>query len=100
MTSCFHRGANKPGRWSVRGCIPTLERGNDHNEEGRCSRRVSMKEIETNDKKQPICRRTVDSIQRKERNTGGPLGAWEARYERGIEDIDLQHHSFFNLINR
>ena len=30
----------------------------------------------------------------------GRLGAWEACYELGIEDIDLQHHFFFNLINR
>ncbi len=30
----------------------------------------------------------------------GHLGAWEAGYELGIEDIDLQHHFFFNLINR
>lgn len=30
----------------------------------------------------------------------GHLGAWEACYELGIEDIDLQHHFFFNLINR
>ena len=28
------------------------------------------------------------------------LGAWEACYELGVEDIDLQHHFFFNLINR
>jgi hemerythrin len=25
---------------------------------------------------------------------------WEAKYELGLEDIDLQHHLFFNLINR
>ena len=30
----------------------------------------------------------------------GHLGAWEVGYELGIEDIDLQHHFFFNLINR
>ena len=28
------------------------------------------------------------------------LGEWESGYELGIEDIDLQHHFFFNLINR
>ena len=28
------------------------------------------------------------------------LGAWESWYELGVEDIDLQHHFFFNLINR
>lgn len=28
------------------------------------------------------------------------LGGWSADYELGIEDIDLQHHFFFNLINR
>lgn len=28
------------------------------------------------------------------------LGAWKACYELGVEDIDLQHHFFFNLINR
>ncbi len=28
------------------------------------------------------------------------LGKWLAEYELGIEDIDLQHHFFFNLINR
>jgi len=28
------------------------------------------------------------------------LGEWLAEYELGIEDIDLQHHFFFNLINR
>ena len=28
------------------------------------------------------------------------LGTWETCYELGIEDIDLQHHFFFNLINR
>lgn len=28
------------------------------------------------------------------------LGKWSACYELGIEDIDLQHHFFFNLINR
>ncbi len=28
------------------------------------------------------------------------LGEWLADYELGIEDIDLQHHFFFNLINR
>ena len=25
---------------------------------------------------------------------------WLTKYEIGIEDIDLQHHFFFNLINR
>lgn len=28
------------------------------------------------------------------------LGEWQIEYELGIEDIDLQHHFFFNLINR
>ena len=28
------------------------------------------------------------------------LGQWLTEYEVGIEDIDLQHHFFFNLINR
>jgi hemerythrin-like metal-binding protein len=28
------------------------------------------------------------------------LGEWSADYEIGLEDIDLQHHFFFNLINR
>lgn len=28
------------------------------------------------------------------------LGAWSASYELGIEDVDLQHRFFFNLINR
>ena len=28
------------------------------------------------------------------------LGEWLAEYELGVEDIDLQHHFFFNLINR
>ena len=28
------------------------------------------------------------------------LGEWGAEYELGVEDIDLQHHFFFNLINR
>ncbi|WP_319585983.1 hemerythrin family protein [uncultured Desulfobulbus sp.] len=28
------------------------------------------------------------------------LGEWKECYELGIEDIDLQHHFFFNLINR
>jgi len=28
------------------------------------------------------------------------LGEWQPDYEIGIEDIDLQHHFFFNLINR
>lgn len=28
------------------------------------------------------------------------LGTWKACYELGVEDIDLQHHFFFNLINR
>lgn len=28
------------------------------------------------------------------------LGEWSVCYELGIEDIDLQHHFFFNLINR
>jgi len=25
---------------------------------------------------------------------------WHKEYEIGVEDIDLQHHYFFNLINR
>ena len=28
------------------------------------------------------------------------LGKWLPEYEIGIEDVDLQHHFFFNLINR
>lgn len=28
------------------------------------------------------------------------LGEWKEEYNIGIEDIDLQHHFFFNLINR
>ncbi len=28
------------------------------------------------------------------------LGLWQSNYELGVEDIDLQHRFFFNLINR
>lgn len=28
------------------------------------------------------------------------LGPWKEDYELGVEDIDLQHHFFFNLVNR
>jgi hemerythrin len=30
----------------------------------------------------------------------GSIPHWDARFEIGIEDIDLQHHFFLNLINR
>ncbi|MGE0483718.1 MAG: bacteriohemerythrin [Gammaproteobacteria bacterium] len=30
----------------------------------------------------------------------GLIPRWEERFEIGIEDIDLQHHFFLNLINR
>lgn len=26
--------------------------------------------------------------------------AWDKKYETGVEDIDLQHHYFLNLVNR
>ena len=54
--------------------VATLACGNDHN-------KISTSYIE----------RT---------NMTNHLGAWEACYELGVEDIDLQHHFFFNLINR
>jgi len=44
--------------------------------------------------------KNINPIQNKERNMAEHLGPWEACYELGIEDIDLQHHFFFNLINR
>ncbi|MCB1749953.1 MAG: hemerythrin family protein [Gammaproteobacteria bacterium] len=29
-----------------------------------------------------------------------PIPHWDARFELGLEDVDLQHHYFLNLINR